>query len=62
MDQQKHERRRQIFKRLKLTGRNETICLMGWETEILVDWIIELKERTKSNEQNSHYRKPDGRS
>ena len=41
------EQRERILKRLKMTRRNETICLRDWETEILVEWINELKGREK---------------
>ena len=36
--------RKDILKRLRMTGRNETICLMGWETECLVRWIDEMRK------------------
>lgn len=39
------EQRERIMRRLKLTRRNETICLRDWEVEILIEWINELKGR-----------------
>ena len=39
------EQRERILKRLKMTRRNETICLRDWEVEILIEWINELKGR-----------------
>ena len=41
------EQRERILKRLKLTRRNETICLRDWEVDILVEWIEEMKRRGK---------------
>lgn len=41
------EQRERILKRLKMTRRNETICLRDWETGILVEWIEEMKRREK---------------
>ena len=35
-----------ILRRLKLTGRNESVCLQGWETEVLVEHI-EAREPVK---------------
>ena len=45
MDEQ--AQRKEILKRLKMTRRNEGICLQGWQTEILVKWIEEMEERKK---------------
>ena len=53
------KQRREILKRLKQTRRNETICLMGWETEILVAWIEDLKARDKENAETVNHREPD---
>ena len=39
------EQRERIMRRLKLTRRNETICLRDWEVDILVEWIDEMKGR-----------------
>lgn len=39
------EQRERILKRLKMTRRNETICLRDWEVEILIEWMNELKGR-----------------
>ena len=39
--------RLQIMKRLKATGRNETICLWGWEVETLLKMIEELKNKAR---------------
>lgn len=52
------EQRDRIMRRLKLTRRNETICLRDWEVDILVEWIDEMKGRTK-HEQTDDHRKPD---
>ena len=52
------EQRERIMRRLKLTRRNETICLRDWEVDILVEWIDEMKGRTKY-EQTDDHRKPD---
>lgn len=52
------EQRDRIMRRLKLTRRNETICLRDWEVDILVEWIDEMKGRTK-HEQVDNHRKPD---
>lgn len=41
------EQRDRIMRRLKLTRRNETICLRDWEVDILVEWIEEMKRRGK---------------
>ena len=41
------EQRERILKRLKMTRRNETICLRDWEVDILVEWIEEMKRRGK---------------
>lgn len=45
-----NEQRKALMKRLKMTGRNETICLMDWQVELLIAWIEELKERANENE------------
>ena len=38
-----NEQRERIFAALKMTRINEGICFQGWQTEILVRWIEELK-------------------
>ena len=43
--------RMRVMKRLQETRRNETVCLWGWETEIITEWIAELEERLKGVEQ-----------
>ena len=53
MDEQ--NQRNQIMKRLKATKRKETICLMGWEVEILVRWLEE--NRRGKHEQVDDHRK-----
>ena len=53
--------RKSVLKRLKLTRRNETVCLMWWEVKILLDWIEE-NERRNEHEQTDDHRKPDPRS
>lgn len=47
------EQRERIMRRLKLTRRNETICLRDWEVDILVEWIEELKRGNVMNEKRS---------
>jgi hypothetical protein len=39
------DERRRIMKRLRMTKRNESICLQGWETQILVAWIEGLTKK-----------------
>ena len=48
--------RERLMRRLKSTRRNETICLAGWETEILVNMI---EERKNEHEQTSDNRESD---
>ena len=36
-----------IIKRLKDTKPNETVCLWGWEVEVLLNMIEELKGKVK---------------
>ena len=38
------QNRNDLLKRLKMTGKNETICLVDWQAKILVDWIEELRK------------------
>lgn len=47
------EQRERIMRRLKLTRRNETICLRDWEVDILVEWIDEMKGRDAMDEKRS---------
>lgn len=47
------EQRDRIMRRLKLTHRNETICLRDWEVDILVEWIDEMKGRDAMDEKRS---------
>lgn len=49
-ERQTIEQRKTLMKRLRMTGRNETICLMDWQVALLIEWIEELQERTKGNE------------
>ena len=44
------EQRKRLLKRLRQTGRNETICLAQWQIEILLDYINELKGVKKVEE------------
>ena len=37
--------RQKILKRLQETENNGTVCLNGWETRIIIEWIKELGER-----------------
>lgn len=37
------EDRKRILKRLRQTRRNETICLMGWEVMVLLEYIEDLE-------------------
>ena len=46
----KEDVRRQIIKRLKLTGQNETICLMDWEVAELLEYISELEQKAREKE------------
>ena len=46
----KEDIRRQIIKRLKLTGQNETICLMDWEVAELLEYIHELEKKARERE------------
>ena len=48
--------RKSVLKRLKLTRRNETVCLMWLEVKILLDWIEE-NERRNEHEQISDFEK-----
>lgn len=41
----KEAQRIQVMRRLCDTRRNETLCLWGWETEVIIDYINELKGR-----------------
>ena len=34
--------RKRIMKKLKMTRKGETICLMDWEVQILVEWFDSL--------------------
>ena len=43
-------KREHVLKRLKSTKHNETICLAGWEVEILLLWIAELKAKGEKTE------------
>ena len=43
-------KREHVLKRLKSTKHNETICLAGWEVEILLLWIEELKAKGEKTE------------
>ena len=38
------QHRNELLKRLKMTGKNETICFSDWQVKILVDWIEELRK------------------
>ena len=53
-DQMKH-----ILKGLRMTRRNESICLQGWQTEALVEYINELERKAAEHEQTNDNRKPD---
>ena len=39
----------QVLNRLRKTRPNETICLWGWETEVLLNYIDELKRGRMNN-------------
>ena len=39
--------RLRIKKRLLDTKPTETVCLWGWETEVLLKWIAELEQKAK---------------
>lgn len=40
--------RQRVIRRLRNTNRNETVCLWGWETEVLLMYIDELKRGRKN--------------
>lgn len=42
------EARQRVIRRLRNTNRNETVCLWGWETEVLLMYIDELKRGRKN--------------
>ena len=44
--------RLRIIKRLRYTKQNETVCLWGWEVEVLLK-MIEEREK-KGNEHDQH--------
>ena len=48
------DQRRHLMKRLRMTGKNETICLMDWETRIIIEWIEELKRGKKHEPVDDH--------
>ena len=39
--------RLRIEKRLLDTKPNETLCLWGWEAEVLLRWLAELEQKAK---------------
>jgi hypothetical protein len=49
----KEAQRIQVMRRLCDTRRNETLCLWGWETEVIIDYINELKGRITNGNQKT---------
>ena len=49
-----------VLKGLRMTRRNESICLQGWQTEMLVKYIDELERKVKEHEQTDAGRNPEG--
>lgn len=43
-EQEREERRKQVLKKLRKTRPGETVCLAGWEVELLMEYINALKE------------------
>lgn len=50
MTAEQKERLKPILRRLRATNSNEGISLAGWEAELLVAYINELKGAAKRNE------------
>ncbi len=42
------EERKRILKKIRRTGRNETLCLAGWEAEILKDYLDRIEKAIES--------------
>ena len=47
MTEQEETRRKQVLKKLYQTQRGETVCLMYWEVETLLDYIEEIRRGRK---------------
>lgn len=47
-----------VLKGLRMTRRNESICLQGWQTEMLVKYIDELERKVEEHEQTDDHREP----
>ena len=44
-----NEKLKQVLRRLKLTRRSETVCLMEWECRLILEYIAELERREKKD-------------
>ena len=42
-EQEREARRKQVLKKLRNTRPGETVCLAGWEVELLLEYISNLK-------------------
>ena len=46
-EQEREERRKMVLKKLRKTRPGETVCLAGWEVELLMEYINALKGAAK---------------
>ena len=58
MDKDEQRRLTITLKRMRETKPDEGICLMGWQTKLILDYIKELKVRG-NHEQADDHRKSD---
>ena len=44
---EEEQRREAVLRKLRLTGRGETVCLADWEVNLLLDYIDDMKRKAE---------------
>lgn len=49
-EQEREARRKAVVKKLRKTGKGETVCFQWWEVELLIEYINQLKGAAKNGD------------
>jgi hypothetical protein len=51
---EEEQRRETVLRKLRRTGRGETVCLAEWEIKLVLEYIDELKRKVVNVEKNGN--------
>lgn len=51
---EEEQRRETVLRKLRRTGRGETVCLADWEVKLLLGYIDDMKRKVVNVEKNGN--------